>query len=77
MILSHPIEKHYPESMVIHYELMENNIVGMGKRDGVHSYTIIKIDNESHKIHKKICDGIKNKNAVMAIWHDVKMGVQK
>lgn len=74
MLLSHVIDRHQATELCT-YELLQNNIVGMGTRDGVHSYTILK--NNSDTKPKRIIDGIKNEKCALQIWEDVKAGLQK
>lgn len=74
MLIGHTIAKHQATD-IISYQLIQNDVVGMGERDGVFSYTIWKCDKGEMK--KRVADGIKNKDAIDLIWADVCSGIQK
>ena len=74
MTLSKPILKYQPNKIIC-YVLLENNIVGMGAQR-VHSYSIIK-KNMSTNSYTSIVSGIKNREAIDLIWHDITTNKQK
>ena len=74
MMLSKTIEK-IQKNECLQYVLLQNNVVGMGENDGVFSYSIEKKYNNNDI--QWIARNIKNKNAIMLIWDDVKNGLQK
>lgn len=74
MLIGHSIAKHEATDVVT-YKLVQNDIVGMGSRDGVSSYTIWKCYKGEMK--ERVANGIKNKQAVDLIWADIVAGIQK
>lgn len=77
MLLGHTVETHKANDLVT-YKLIQNDVVGMGDRDGVFNFTIWKCTVTSSGVsRKRIVDGIRNKDAVYMIWEDVKKGEQK
>ena len=79
MMLSRTADKYV--SGQVTYKLMENHVVDMPNA-GLFSYSIIKVyakrewEKDTAQSYHKIIDGIKNRDAVMLIWEDVKAGIQ-
>ena len=73
MLLGRKIDQHIPTDHCV-YQLIETNVIGMGPKR-VHSYSILKIIDG--KVHRRIINGVKNKDAAFLTWQDVKNGIQK
>lgn len=74
MLLGHTIDKHSANEFV-QYKLIQNDVVGMGSHDGPFCWTIQKYFDG--RPESRIIDGVKNKEAALMIWEDVKAGKQK
>ncbi len=74
MLLGHTIDKHEVNEHVT-YKLIQADLVGMGPTRAF-SFSIYKYC-DGEKQMRDIIHGVKNKEAVMMIWEDVKRGEQR
>lgn len=74
MLLGHAIDK-YKANDHVEYQLIQNDLVGMGPTRAF-SFSIHKYCDGEYQ-RKRIISGVKNREAAMMIWEDVKAGKQK